>query len=175
MHFFSGKSGSSRSPFQFSTHLLRATLSLESRQAHSTDASTCSPKIISHRSRLARTDNTALPSASLPGAESAPAGPPPTSKCRQVARPALLRKSDPESAITARSGNTNVPPSSVISNPAAPSGLPTNRFPIRRATGSAAPEAETPIGPNPSRPKSCTVVSSPGARTSIKLMRSPAS
>ena len=39
------------------------------------------------------------------------------------------------------------------------------RFPRRSEIGSAAPDAETPIGPKPSRPRSCTVVSSPGAWT----------
>src|SRR5271156_5380194 len=59
-HFFSEKSESSRSPFQFLTRLLRATPSLESRQARSTNASTHSPKTVSRRFRLARTNNTAL-------------------------------------------------------------------------------------------------------------------
>ena len=63
----------------------------------------------------------------------------------------------------APSGNTKLPPSRVSSRAAAVSRFPTRRFPMRREMGSAEPEAETPKGPNPSRPRSCTVVKSPGA------------
>src|SRR5690606_26865177 len=58
-------------------------------------------------------------------------------------------------------------PNSVISNAAAPSSLPTNRLPSRSAAWSTAPETTMPYRCHPYRPRSCTVVSNPGSRTSI--------
>src|SRR5215475_10344098 len=83
----------------------------------------------------------------------------------------LAEKSAPVTTIIIFSENKKCPPMTVISSAAAFSGLPTSRFPIRSETGSAAPEAETPITPNPGRPRSWTVVKRPGLMTRLVLMQ----
>ncbi len=57
----------------------------------------------------------------------------------------MLRPHLPETGSSA--------PSNVISSPAALSAFPTSRFPMRNEIASAAPEAETPIGPKSFTPK----------------------
>jgi hypothetical protein len=69
--------------------------------------------------------------------------------------------------MVAAVSNSSVGPASIISSAAAFSTFPASRFAARNASGSAAPDAETPCCAQPKRPRSWTVVSSPGLTTRI--------
>ena len=70
--------------------------------------------------------------------------------------------SDRRSAAPARRASPRAPPRRAGSRPAG--------CRARSATGSAAPDGGTPRCASPGRPRSCTVVSSPGLTTSIRVM-----
>src|SRR4029079_18629536 len=68
------------------------------------------------------------------------------------------------------SGNRSAGPPLVHSRPAAPSGLPSTRLPIRNDRSSIGPDGGTPTCQYPMRPgQSCRVVSIRGRTTSIAV------
>ena len=145
------------------------------RPSRSKDESTRSREKGPPQFRRERTSSTARPTAWPPREAFAPPAPRPKSKKLDAlaieGRPEIRAANRHHSAVWKMKRPAK---SSVISSPAAPSALPTSRFPSRKEIASAAPDGETPRAPNPLRPRSCTVVSIPGARTSITLTRSPA-
>ena len=75
----------------------------------------------------------------------------------------------PHSAIRVGCAKRRVGPARAISSVAADAALPTSRLAMACVSGSSAPPRPTPRWRKPSRPPACTVVSNPGASTSMPL------
>ena len=94
-------------------------------------------------------------------------GPRPRSTARPLPRRASPRTGRPRERRAPPLRRRASGPTSVASRAAAPSSFPRRRFPRRSACASAAPPGGTPSAPRPGRPRSWTVVRSPGERTRI--------
>src|ERR1035437_7479525 len=121
-----------------------------------------------HVERLPRMSATSIPPPIATMARAAPGAAASDTTSPSSRRSTLPGAGPNEPPTTARSRSPaarTTGPMSVISRAAEPSAFPTRRFARRRASSSSAPAAGTPKDAHPSRPRSCTVVRSPGSTT----------
>ena len=82
---------------------------------------------------------------SMPTSSTPPAGTATDCHCGTAAPSTVTATGAPVTVTRPPSGNRNAGPPLVHSSPAAPSGLPSSRFPIRKDRSSIGPDGGTPM------------------------------